>query len=175
MNKFFIKFLLLIMLSVNQSFAQLDQRAHVLDELELVGSAEFQFLFWKIYEAELYSPDGEYSGFEALPVALKLSYRKAFSADHLLSETERQFMALGLDRSRYEAWLQQLSDIFVGVKPGDELLLYLDGEGFSHFYFNTTYLGSIENSEFSQQFSAIWLAREDRYASFSQRLTGGGV
>lgn len=173
MNKT-LAFLCLIVLSCAPSFAQEDDSPALLANMELVGSAEFQFLFWKIYEAELYSKSGEYSSFEELPLALKLSYNKSFSAENLLNETEKQFIALGLESARFESWLQQLRNIFVSVNPGDALLLYIDSRGFSHFYYNEEFLGSIPNADFSQQFSAIWLAREDRYADFSQRLKGGG-
>lgn len=174
MNKY-LAFVFLLVLSCTQSFAQQDDSAALLADMELVGSAEFQFLFWKIYEAELYSKTGEYSSFEELPVALKLSYSKSFSAENLLNETEKQFFALGLEAARFENWLQQLRGIFVAVNPGDALLLHIDSKGYSHFYYNEEFLGSIPDADFSQQFSAIWLAREDRYAAFSQQLKGGSL
>ncbi len=143
-----------------------------LEAFEVLGKADFNFLFWSIYEAELYASENVFSHFETLPFALKLTYKRAFTGEQILKETAKQFSILGLEEQNYLAWLSELGNIFPDVKRGDEILLYVDLEANSNFYLNAEYLGSINNKEFSQDFSAIWLARNDRYSEFSRKLIG---
>ncbi len=143
-----------------------------LNALSLTGQAEFNFLFWKVYEAELYSTTGEYQHFEKLPFVLKLTYKKNFTQQQLLQETQKQLIQIGVEGSETQSWLDRLSNIYPAVESEDALLLYVDSGGASNFYLNEEYLGSIEDVLFSKQFSAIWLARNDRYADFSRKLTG---
>jgi len=171
MNKLIYSLCITVALA-SHGFAQQEDSTDLLAEMNLVGNADFRFLFWKIYEAELYSTNGEYEYFENLPLALRLIYTRSFTAEHIVNETGNQFDILGLSEDSYADWLQELGEILVAVEPGDALLLYVDTESASHFYFNNEYIGSVENSEFSRHFSAIWLARDDRYADLTRRLTG---
>jgi len=70
------------------------------------------------------------------------------------------------------AWLGQLDVLLVDVEKGDRISLYVDENRHSSFYFNGSFLGQIQDESFSRNFSSIWLARNDRFAEFSQELTG---
>ncbi len=172
MNKLKI-FLLLVLLGIgNSSLSQIKNSEQLFNGMSLVGSADFRYLFWKIYEAELYSGNGEFDFFNELPLVLKLTYKRGFTATQLSNETRKQLLMLGLPGDIIDKWIEDLQLIYVDVSPDDSLILYIDEESNSHFYFNSRYLGSVNNESFSRHFSAIWLARQDRYAEFSDRLTG---
>lgn len=143
----------------------------VMESLPLTGSAEFKFFLWNVYKAELYSAN-DFQHFESLPFVLKLTYARRFSQQQLLQETQKQFIQTGVENALVQPWLDRLSQIFPDVQVGHSLLLFVDADGYSHFYLNEEFLGSIEDPLFSKQFSAIWLARNDRYAEFTQQLIG---
>ncbi len=167
-------FLLIVTLCIsNSSLSQIKSSEHLLSGMSLVGSADFRYLFWKVYEAELYSENGDFEFFNELPLVLKLTYKRGFTASQLSNETRKQFLMLGLSEESIGNWIEYLQEIFVDVSPDDNFILYIDDEANSHFYFNSRYSGSVNNENFSRYFSAIWLARQDHYADFSAQLTGG--
>ena len=173
MYKILVRCLVFLFLSANEdATAQQNSISEIVNSMPLVGRAEFNFIFWKVYEAELYSTADKYQHFEVLPFALKLTYKRRFSQQQMLQETQKQFIQIGVEANQTESWLERLSNIYPDVEAEDALLLYVDPEGSSNFYLNEEYLGSIQDILFSKQFSAIWLARNNRYADFTRSLTG---
>jgi hypothetical protein len=166
-------FLFLLLLSVaNCSVSQIKSSEELFNGMSLIGSADFRYLFWKIYTAELYSENDAFEYFNESPLVLKLTYKRGFTASQLMTETRKQFEMLELPEESIKKWIENLQAIYIDVSPDDTIILYIDNEASSHFYFNSRYLGTVKNEDFSRYFSAIWLARQDRYANFSDRLTG---
>ncbi len=149
---------------------QLNER---LSTMNMVGSASFRFMFWSIYDAELYAEQPVFD-FEAFPeFILNLDYQRSFTSEQIIQETEKQLAVLNQTSIEdMNAWLGQLDVFLVDVEKGDRISLYVDENRHSSFYFNGSFLGQIQDESFSRNFSSIWLARNDRFAEFSQELTG---
>lgn len=147
--------------------------AEVISGMNKIGKASFKFIFWSVYEAELYAEQSAFN-FTPLPsFILTLNYQRAFNSEQIVKETEKQLLEIQPGQSeKLEPWLNRLNEILRDVSKGDSLSLYVDDAKYSSFYLNGDYLGSIEDEDFSQSFSAIWLARDDRYADFTHELTG---
>lgn len=154
-------------------FAQSLQLSERLSTMNMIGSASFRFMFWSIYDAELYTEQPVFD-FEAFPeFILNLDYQRGFSSEQIIKETEKQLTILNQTSIEdMNAWLAQLENILVDVDKGDRISLYVDENRHSSFFFNGSFLGQIEEESFSRNFSSIWLARNDRYSEFSQELTG---
>jgi hypothetical protein len=149
------------------------QLTEVFSEMNRIGSASFKFIFWSVYEAELYSEQSSFS-FTPLPrFILTLNYQRAFKDTQIVNETEKQMLEINsIQSEKFEPWLSKLDEILIDVVKSDSLSLYVDENKHSSFYLNGDFLGTIEDEDFSQSFSAIWLARDDHYADFTRELTG---
>lgn len=140
------------------------------ERLQSLGEASLKFLFWPVYDATLYGPAEAFSFPDTRPFALALEYRRPFTGKALVEETRRQWRAIGIHEK--ESWVYMLDDILTDVGKGDKITLYIDGVGFSHFYFNQRYLGGIEDPIFTEQFAAIWLSEKSTRPVFRDRLLG---
>lgn len=157
-------------LTASAASVELDEKVAAMNK---VGSATFKFLFWPIYDAELYAEQDAFD-FSSLPVfILQLNYQRNFLSEQLVNETKNQLREMDpLQVEAFQPWLDQLGEILPDVKKGDSLSLYVNREKYSSFYLNGNFQGIIEDENFSRRFAAIWLDREDRYADFTRELTG---
>ncbi|MGA0935550.1 MAG: chalcone isomerase family protein [Pseudohongiellaceae bacterium] len=146
-----------------------------------VGQARLKVLFWTIYEATLYVGDQNgnvnnrpvaplFTWPDSAPFALELEYQRDFQATALVEETRRQWQAMGV--AAPAEWLEQLQAILPGVKKGDSITLHVDAAGISTFYVNSRAAGTINDPEFSRQFSAIWLSAQTTHPAMRRQLIG---
>jgi len=139
--------------------------------MQLVGQAKLKVLFWDVYQSWLYNPSGQYKA-QRYPMALKIRYSRDISAKDLLENTEEQWQQLGLHATQYMPWLQQVQLLWPDITQGDELLLVIDKNKQSRFYFNQTLLGQISDPEFGPGFISIWLSASTRYPKLRRQLIG---
>ncbi|MFT5319920.1 MAG: hypothetical protein ACI934_000050 [Pseudohongiellaceae bacterium] len=125
-------------------------------KFELVGQADLRFFVWPVYQARLYSGSGAYEFPHTLPFALALEYKRQFSKEQLISETQKQWQILGIEQT--QQWLESLARVLRDVEKSDVITLYVDNKASSVFYLNDTLLGSINDWEFTEHFVAIWLS-----------------
>ncbi|MDG2176894.1 MAG: chalcone isomerase family protein [Gammaproteobacteria bacterium] len=139
-------------------------------QLHLVGQAELKFFIWPVYEARLYSGSGAYEFPDTRPFALSLEYKRQFSKQQLISETQKQWQLLGVEKG--DQWAQTLTDVFSDVDKSDVITLYVDAQGNSVFYLNDTLLGRVNDPEFTEHFVAIWLSDQTSKPDFRADLLG---
>jgi len=125
--------------------------------LELVGEATLRFMLWPVYESRLYSPDGDYSA-DTRPLRLEIAYRRAFTSTALVEGTAREWRHLGFAHPRMAQWLEDLRGMWPNVHEGDTLVIQVDGQEQSTFFYNGESLGTIEHPGFGSAFLAIWLS-----------------
>lgn len=142
-----------------------------LENMQTVGQAKLKVLFWNIYQSWLYTPDGVFTP-EQYPVALKIQYLRDISAADLLEATEEEWQKLGFKTSQYQPWLQQVQALWPDIKQQDELLLVIDQDQQSQFYFNQQLLGHITDPDFGPGFLAIWLSPDASYPKLRRQLIG---
>jgi hypothetical protein len=141
-------------------------------QLQLVGEAELKFFFWHVYEARLYSNNGNFVFSETRPFALELHYKRKFSVQQLVDETRKQWKAIGIDADSKDnaTRLNTLGSLLGDVDNGDIITLYVDAQGASNFYLNERLLGTIADSAFTEQFAAIWLSEKTTRPDFRDNL-----
>ena len=71
-----------------------------------------------------------------------------------------------------EDWLEQLSLIMVDVNKQDRITLFVDADYTSVFYYNDSYIGTIEDAGFSRSFAGIWLSENSSRPGMRARLLG---
>lgn len=152
------------------SFLQADP----LKDMKLVGQGEMHWMFWKLYDAELYTPTGSYQAASHqtanYPLALELTYARNIDKKHLLEATTKEWRRLNI--AWHPDWLKTLTQMWPSVQAGDQLICYLDESGESIFYFNGQYLGGISDPLFGQDFLAIWLSANSHDQELKANLIG---
>lgn len=144
-------------------------QASPVNDLKTVGSTTFNWMFWKIYDIRLLTADGSYQEGQQ-PLALEITYARDIEGDQLVSSTidewERQQITWKED------WSVRLTEIYPNIAEGDQLVLHVDEQNNSAFYFNKKPVGVIEDSEFTDAFLAIWLSENSRSQRVTRELTG---
>lgn len=141
------------------------------EELRMVGSARLRVMFWTIYDSSLYSADGEFDRIEP-DLALAITYRRNIPAADLIERTFDEWQEMGVSSSGQSIWRRQLEQLWPDVKSGDTLTLYVDDELASRFYFNDRFIGTMMESDFTEQFLGIWLSEKSDYPRQRAELTG---
>jgi hypothetical protein len=141
-----------------------------IDQLETVGTATLRVFFWDVYDSELLTQDGDYHGVEP-GLALNLTYKRALTNQQLVAGTRKEWGKLsGPEFLVKQNWSTQLLGLWPNVEVNDEILLYVDSQLASHFYFNGNKLGVLTDSAFTEQFLAIWLSPETSYPKARAKL-----
>ena len=142
-----------------------------LSDLKKVGEAKLKVLFWDVYNSSLYNQTGEYQA-EQFPQVLKIDYLRDIDAEDLIERTQEEWERLGLDPATYTPWLPLLSNIFPNIKKGDTLLLNVNENQQSEFFFNSKTIGKINDQSFGKSFLRIWLDENSSYPKVRNKLIG---
>jgi len=142
------------------------------DNLKLVGKGQFSYLFWDLYQAELYTTDGLWSNYQqSSPVVLKLTYQRDISKEDFIEATVDQWKHLqGKVSSQHQAWAKQLEQLWTDVKTGDQLSCVLMADGTVQFYFNDKLLGEVTDPAFGPAFLDIWLSEKTSAPKLRKKL-----
>lgn len=130
------------------------------DKVKLVGQGQFSYLFWDLYQAQLYTADGRWSDYQqSAPVVLKLTYQRDISKADFIEATVDQWEHLqGEVSGQHKNWANQLDKLWTDVKKGDQLSCALLPDSTVQFYFNDKLLGDVTDPAFGPAFLDIWLS-----------------
>jgi hypothetical protein len=144
--------------------------AYASAEFNKVGEARMEYLFWDVYDAQLFTHSGDYSA-GTHPVKFKLTYLRNFDAKEIVKATNEQWTHLGKSKlsAKYDT---KLLSIWPDIKKGDSLTLITSEQGVSTFYHNDKKTGQIEEPEFSSDFLAIWLDENTSEPKLRKQLLG---
>ncbi|MFT4807509.1 MAG: hypothetical protein ACI9LX_000829 [Paraglaciecola sp.] len=145
--------------------------ADPLADLKKVGEAKLQVLFWDVYNSSLYSQTGEYQ-VEIFPQALKIDYLRDIEAKDLIDRTQDEWEKLGIEKAKFSPWIALLTDMFPNIKKGDTLLLNVNENYQSEFFFNGKTIGQITDQTFGKSFLRIWLDENCSYPKVRKKLIG---
>ncbi len=132
----------------------------MLPDAALAGEGRLRFFGLRIYDARLWvGRQFEADDFGAYPLALELTYHRAFAgadiAKRSIEEIEQQG---GLMPGQALRWRKDLAGLLPDVRPGDRLTgLYRPGRGMTVWQ-GSRQLGSIEDGELALRFFGIWLS-----------------
>lgn len=145
--------------------------ASPLEKLTMVGEAKLEVFFFDIYHSELYSASGTYQQ-DQFPLGLKITYLRDIEAESLVENSEKEWRKQGFSEEIFAPWLASIKQLFPNIEKGDELLLVVDEEQQSHFYYNQKPLQKITNPSFGPGFLSIWLSENCSYPKVRNKLIG---
>lgn len=141
---------------------------------QLAGQGQLRFFGMRIYDARLWvGPQFDVQALDAHPLALELTYHRAFSAQTIaersVKEIERQ---RPIDAQQRAAWIAQLAQWMPDVKSGDRLTgVYLPAQGMQ-LWLGEQLLGTLNDAELARQFIGIWLSPQTSEPGLRSDLLG---
>ncbi|KNC67847.1 hypothetical protein AC626_08325 [Pseudoalteromonas rubra] len=161
-----------------------------LSTLELRGTADLRYLFWDVYSAALYTGGEAYQA-DQFPQVLSLTYKRDIEAQELVDATREQWQKQKLVLDNAEQWLRQLVQLWPDIQKGNQLILVVDRDKQSRFYFrpdpgaevksalseaelktSARFLGAINDRAFGPAFLAIWLSEKTTEPKLREQLIG---
>jgi len=137
-----------------------------------VGKASFSFMLWDIYNSKLATSTGKYPlTDEKGTLVYTINYQRDISSQDLVERTVEQWEHLKVGKNTYKPYVAPLSEMWPDIKKGDSLALVSNESG-SGFYHNDTFVGSIQNTEFSSLFLSIWLSQKTSEPDLREQLLG---
>lgn len=134
-----------------------------------VGTGQFRWWGFLVYDATLWSPQGRYQ--PGGPFALSLRYARAVSKQDIVKASIDQMRDLGFPVDQHPEWTQKLEQVMESVKAGDSLTgVYTPGQG-AVFFFNDQLTGQIDE-RLARAFFAIWLDPKTSQPALRQALLG---
>ena len=135
----------------------------------LIGSANYSFMFWNIYDAELYSTSNK---IDFIEFAVVLKYNHSITKNRLVKETIDDIKEQKkINQDKEKKWRKLLESIyvktdigkkFIGIKKMDKAIFYYDDKKIYQSY----------DQEFNELFFNIWLRNDSKNPEFSKRLLG---
>ena len=135
----------------------------------LIGSANYSFLFWDIYDAELYSTSKKYNSNE---LAIILKYNRSIDKETLIRETINDIKEQkSISNQQEEKWKSLLESIYIDTKINKKFIA-IKMNNKSIFYYNNKKLHESFDEEFNQLFFDIWLRSNSKNPNFTKTLLG---
>ena len=140
-----------------------------LDKKFLIGSANYSFLFWNIYDAELYSTSNKFNSNE---LAIILKYNRSIEKETLVKETINDIKEQkNISKDQEEKWKSLLESIYIDTKTNKKFIA-IKINNKSIFYYNNKKLHESFDEEFNQLFFDIWLRSNSKNPNFTKTLLG---
>ncbi len=162
---------ILLVLLTNQAIADLQTAQRYLPSAELVGKARMEYLFWDVYDAELYAPHGIWN--KSQPFALSLQYLLELDGEAIASRSVSEIRAQGFDdEDTLARWYEAMRGIFPDVDETTRITGIMDRNQHTRFYRNGALIGKIDEPLFGEWFFNIWLSEETSEPKMRERLLG---
>ena len=135
----------------------------------LVGKANYSFLFWNIYDAELYSTSNKFNSNE---LAIILKYNRSIEKETLVKETINDIKEQkNISKEQEEKWKSLLETIYIDTETNKKFIA-IKIKNKSIFYYNNKKLHESFDKEFNQLFFDIWLRSNSKNPNFTKTLLG---
>ena len=162
----------LLLLSVmNSAHAVPDSIKSLVPGAQKVGEGRLTYVFWDVYDATLYAPQGQWR--DNPPFALQLSYLRSLEGSKIADRAITEMREQGFDDEvRLATWHTQMRNIFPDVDQGVRLTGVYTQTGATIFYRNGAEIGSLSDPAFGQAFFGIWLDEKTSAPELRLQLIG---
>jgi len=138
---------------------------------ERVGTARFKVMFFKIYDAELFAPNGRFD--PKGPYGLRLTYLVDAKKDRIVSSTVKEMKRQkAASKSTIESWIPLMERHFIAMDKGGQAGFLDTGDGRLLVTANGQVIGEIDDRKFITALMDVWLGPKVRDKEFQDRLMG---
>ncbi len=140
--------------------------------MQKVGDTRLTWLIWDVYDAALYTPTGTFAVQQ--PFVLELTYLRTLNGNKVAQKTTEEMARLGFtNAAKLARWQLQLTNWFDGIQPGTRLAAMRNANGTTTFIRDgKQVLGTMNDTEFTQYFFAIWLSERTLRPDLRRELLG---
>ncbi|AXR04213.1 chalcone isomerase family protein [Pseudoalteromonas piscicida] len=166
-------FAFLMLLFSTQGFASTSDLVNqFIENPQQVGkTSRMTYLFWDVYDASLYAPQGAYS--QDQPFVLALHYLRALDGKEIAKRSLKEMEKQGFNNSsKGERWLTKMVQIFPDVSKGTLLFGVRTPDGYTQFYEDEKLIGEVNDPEFTTRFFNIWLGEKTSEPTMRAELLG---
>ena len=147
-----------------------DALADIMPTAKRVGAARFQVLFFKIYDAELFAPNGDFS--RTGPYALRLTYLIDAKKDRIISSTVKEMRRQkAASKSVIDSWIPLMERHFIAMDKGGQAGFIHTGDG-RLVTANGRVISEVVNAAFITALMDVWLGPKVRDKGFQDSLMG---
>lgn len=139
--------------------------------LEKIGSVQVRFFGLRLFEAALFTEDGEAFTWND-PFALRLTYDRGFDRDTLLTASIDEMERLEGPRPDHAEIRTKLAECYRTVQRSDSFLAVAEARDAVRFYLNGQRTCRIQHSGIRERLLGIWLSDNARDARMSRQLRG---
>lgn len=165
-----IKILLFIIILSQPALAQ-EAIIKKISDAKMVGVGRMSFMFWDVYDATLYTSNGQWPTDK--PFILSLRYFRDFDGLDIADRSIHEMRGQGFkDEEMLKKWHKEMKDIFPNVKNGTVLSAVFVPGKYTEFFENDRSIGIIKGDEFLRQFSGIWLNEKTSESDLRKKLLG---
>ena len=151
--------------------------AGALPQAQRIGTGRLVVWGFQIYDARLWAQPGfRAASFDRTPLALELSYLRAFKAEEIAERSIKE-MRRGKPVSDAQAsrWTADLLRVIPDVRSGDRVIgVHQPGVG-AAFWVNGKNTGDIQDAEFARLFFGIWLSPNTSEPKLREALLAGSA
>jgi hypothetical protein len=141
------------------------------DNWLVCGEGVFSWSVFRFYRARLLTHTGIFD--PAKPFLLDLHYLRTLTGQQIVSTSIDEMARLNaITDDQRNRWSKALAEMMPDVGLGDRLLGWFTPGSHVEFYSATKALGILNDPEFVQMFSAIWLDERARSPQLRQALLG---
>lgn len=142
--------------SIAVSMARADTTLDQVPNAQKIGEGRLSFLFWDVYDATLYAPDGRWR-FDK-PFAISVSYLMELSKEEIAELSIEEIREQGYDNEdKLVKWRRDMENLFPDVGEGTILTGVRNAQGHAIFYRDGELLGVVRDKEFAARFFGMWL------------------
>ena len=143
-----------------------------LDTMDLVGEARLKVLFWNVYDAQLYAPQGRWSMENSY--ALSLTYLRDLKGRKIAERSIEEIRNQGFsDEAKLTRWFEMLASIIPDVNEQNTIVGVADAQSNTRFFLDGQLIGEIQEPEFTRAFFNIWLGERTSEPELRDQLLGG--
>ncbi|MEJ6472800.1 chalcone isomerase family protein [Pseudoalteromonas piscicida] len=143
-----------------------------IDNPKQVGeTSRMTYLFWDVYDASLYAPQGNFS--KERPFVLELKYLRALNGKDIAVRSLQEMQKQGFENPTLgQQWLTQMKQIFPDVSKNTRLFGVKTPAGYTQFYQGQELIGEVKDSDFTHWFFNIWLGEKTSEPQMRAELLG---
>lgn len=151
--------------------------AGALSQAQPIGIGRLIVWGFQVYDARLWARPGfRAANFDRAPLALELSYLRAFKAEEIAERSIKEMRrSKPVSDAQASRWTADMLRVIPDVRIGDRVMgVHQPGVG-AAFWVNGKNTGDIQDAEFARLFFGIWLSPNTSEPKLREALLAGAA